>query len=105
MSATNGIIPAKVDCPNYVIEKAKSSRAECKRCDEKIMKDSVRVGIILEGDWGLFTRWQHLECTIFSKEIVGVEAIDGFRELDDNSKADVSQRYTYLYTSVLLVLL
>ena len=28
--ATNDNMPVKVECPNYVIEKAKSSRAECK---------------------------------------------------------------------------
>ena len=93
-------MPVKVECPNYVIEKAKSSRAECKRCDKKILKDSIRVGIILEGDWGLFTRWQHLECTIFNKNIADTDAIDGYRELDASSKADVSKRYTDFYSPV-----
>lgn len=39
-----------------IIEKAKSGRAECKKCGEKIQNKEIRVGIITEGDWGLFTR-------------------------------------------------
>jgi len=32
------------DVPVYVVEVAKSGRAQCKRCDEKIEKKQVRVG-------------------------------------------------------------
>ena len=30
--------------PSYVVEIAKSSRAQCKKCDDKIKKKDVRVG-------------------------------------------------------------
>jgi hypothetical protein len=45
------------------VELAKSGRAECKRCDSFIANKSVRVGVLIDGEWGLFTRWQHLDCT------------------------------------------
>lgn len=32
------------DIPSYVVEIAKSNRAQCKKCDEKIKKKEVRVG-------------------------------------------------------------
>jgi len=36
------------DVPVYVIEVAISSRAQCKRCDEKIEKRQVKVGMDTE---------------------------------------------------------
>lgn len=30
--------------PSYVVEIAKSNRAQCKKCDDKIKKKEVRVG-------------------------------------------------------------
>lgn len=45
-----------VVCPAYILEIAKSGRAECKRCGEKIGAKLPRVGIMIEGDWGLLTR-------------------------------------------------
>lgn len=38
--------------PVYIIEKAKSGRAQCRSCDEKINMKEIRVGVILDGDWG-----------------------------------------------------
>jgi hypothetical protein len=78
--------------PAYCIERAKSGRAECKKCDKKIDKNEVRIGVITEGEWGLFTRWQHLACTVFHKSIREPEALDGFLELDKDGKALVTKR-------------
>ena len=74
--------------PTYVIEKAKSARSECKKCDEKIAKGCIRVGLMVEGQWGLFTRWQHLECTVFHKNLSSkdIELIDGFADLEKEDK-------------------
>lgn len=38
--------------PTYVAEISKSGRAECRKCETKIQKDELRVGVITEGDWG-----------------------------------------------------
>jgi DNA repair protein RAD16 len=74
-----------------VVEKAKSGRAECKKCGEKIPFQNIRIGIISEGDWGLFTRWQHLGCTIFDLQ-TSPEEISGFLELDAAAQTDVRNR-------------
>ena len=47
----------KIPPPQYILELAKSNRAECKRCCRKIEKSQLRVGVINEGEWGLFTKW------------------------------------------------
>ena len=78
--------------PSYVLELAKSARAECRRCDTKIVKDQLRVGVIMEGDYGLFTRWQHLECTVFHKSVNNAQSIDGYIELRDDLKQMVIER-------------
>jgi len=38
--------------PSYVAEVSKSGRAECRKCDNKISKNELRIGVITEGDWG-----------------------------------------------------
>lgn len=52
-------VPVKTETPKsahvpymaeYVLEKAKSGRAECKKCNLKIAKDELRVGVIVQGD-------------------------------------------------------
>lgn len=78
--------------PSYVVELAKSGRAVCRRCDEKIDNKTIRVGVILDGDYGLYTRWQHLHCTVFHKTITSADPLDGFRELSAADKEAVTQR-------------
>ena len=85
-------VPEKA--PSYLIELAKSGRAECKKCDLKIENKALRVGVILEGEWGLFTRWQHLQCTIFHKSVESVEKIDGYKELDVKEREMVASRFS-----------
>lgn len=34
----------------YILELAKSGRAECKKCNLKIAKDELRVGVVVQGD-------------------------------------------------------
>jgi DNA repair protein RAD16 len=77
--------------PTYIVEVSKSGRAECKKCECKIDKKTVRVGVLVEGEWGLFTRWQHLECTVF-RGVEEVESLDGYLELNAEQKAEVAER-------------
>jgi DNA repair protein RAD16 len=79
--------------PTYLVELAKSGRAECKKCDCKIENKSIRIGVTLEGDWGLFTRWQHLSCTIFHESLTNCLAIEGFQELSTHDQAEVQARF------------
>ena len=78
--------------PQYILELAKSGRAECKRCSQKILKSELRVGVISDSMWGLFTKWQHLHCTVFHSSITEAALIDGYFELSDEYKAEVVQR-------------
>lgn len=46
----------------YVIEGARSSRSKCKTCRKKINKDVLRLGILIEGPYGIGYLWHHLTC-------------------------------------------
>jgi hypothetical protein len=78
--------------PVYVVEISKSARALCKRCDEKIMGKVVRVGTIVDGNWGLFTSWLHLDCMVFHKTIEDASLIDGYQELPKESQQLLADR-------------
>jgi hypothetical protein len=39
------------------------------------------VGVITDGNWGLFTSWRHLDCTVFHKSIEDGTLLDGFSDL------------------------
>lgn len=81
-----------LSAPEYIVELAKSGRAECKKCQSKIEKCDLRVGVIIEGDWGVFTRWQHLRCTVFDKSIRNAESLDGYIDLDIESQEKLKER-------------
>jgi hypothetical protein len=51
-----GTEKSSLSLSQLVVERAKSGRAECKKCGEKIANKEIRVGIVTEGDWGIFTR-------------------------------------------------
>lgn len=48
---------------------------------------------MLEGDWGLFTSWQHLACTIFHKSCCSVENIEGYNAMNEKDKEEIRQRW------------
>ncbi|CAM9926846.1 unnamed protein product, partial [Choristocarpus tenellus] len=50
------------------------------RCDEKISKDAVRIGMVVDGTWGPQTQWHHLGCTIF--QVSTPQEVEGFDELE-----------------------
>lgn len=52
-----------------------------RRCDEKISKGALKIGVVTEGTWGPSTQWHHLQCTVF--RITRPEDIVGFSDLDD----------------------
>lgn len=55
------------------------------RCDEKISKDALKVGMVTEGSWGPSTQWHHMQCTVF--QIATAEEVEGFADLDDAIQA------------------
>lgn len=79
--------------PGYVVELAKSGRAMCKKCGDAIGLRTIRIGVVLEGEWGLFTSWQHLECTIFHNSCDSVEKIEGFNTMKESDQAEILKRW------------
>jgi len=83
--------------PSYIVELAKSGRAECRRCDKKISNKELRVGVVIESSMGIFTRWQHLNCTVFHKSIKSVILLDGYFELGKEDQELLRDRVQLLY--------
>ncbi len=54
--------PAEQPLPTYMIEGARSSRSRCKTCRRKIDKGALRLGILIEGPYGVGYMWHHLNC-------------------------------------------
>lgn len=64
----------------YVIEGARSSRSKCKTCRKKIDKDVLRLGVLIEGPYGVGYLWHHLTCA-------------AKRRLDDVEEAYVAEAW------------
>ncbi len=54
--------PSEEEQAPHKIEKARSSRSKCRTCRRKIDKDTLRLGILLEGPYGTGYLWHHLKC-------------------------------------------
>ncbi len=74
------------ELPAFIIEGARSGRAKCKSCRKAIPKGDLRLGILVEGPYGLGHMWHHLECAAkrqFAKveEAYALEAWNFAKEL------------------------
>jgi hypothetical protein len=56
----------------YLIERARSSRSKCKTCRKPIDKETLRLGVLIEGPFGTGYLWHHLECAA-RKQFTSVE--------------------------------
>ena len=54
--------PEEEALPSHRIEAARSSRSRCRSCNKKIQKDTLRLGVLLEGPYGTGYLWHHLNC-------------------------------------------
>lgn len=73
----------------HIIEAAKSGRAACRKCRNKIAKGELRLGVQTEGDYGVSYQWYHLECggEVRAKELES--ALDGYEgEVPERAKLD-----------------
>jgi hypothetical protein len=50
------------ELPPFIIEGARSGRAKCKTCRKAIPKGALRLGILVEGPYGVGHMWHHLTC-------------------------------------------
>ena len=77
----------------FTTEYAKSSRATCQLCSEKIKKDTVRVGTPVKwsgGSYGYINAWQHLICARNKDgEEVSKDDIWGIEDLKDSDQQDL----------------
>ena len=81
-----------IDFP-YSVEPAKSNRASCKVCKQKIDKDALRIGTetMGAGDYTM-TSWRHIECQKNPKR--GLDSLDdlkGFASLTAEQQAAVKK--------------
>lgn len=61
--ATPSETPAEEpELPAYKIEAARSSRSKCRTCRRAIDKGKLRIGILLDGPYGMGYLWHHLTC-------------------------------------------
>ncbi len=106
---------AEEELPPYVIEGARSSRSRCKTCKRKIDKDVLRIGILIEGPYGIGYMWHHLNCA--AKRKLGdveeayaneawneakvpptkVPAIEKLRELQEKAEEKKASRKKFPY--------
>jgi hypothetical protein len=72
----------------YIIEGARSSRSRCKTCRRKIDKGALRIGILIEGPYGMGYLWHHLRCAA-RRQFERVEeayALEAWNEAKDPPK-------------------
>ncbi len=77
----------------YIIEYAKTGRSTCKRCDQRIKKDELRVGHrpLFRGKPG-FRIYKHLHCIVFSSEICTGVDVDGYEDLNNEDIERLEKR-------------
>ncbi|KAH7860640.1 hypothetical protein Vadar_016015 [Vaccinium darrowii] len=76
-----------------VAEYAKSGRSTCKKCDNKIDANTLRLGAVTRDKRGYdVTKWHHLSCFPMDSELVSsTEAIDGFSSLKNGDQETLTK--------------
>uniref|UniRef100_H2Y8F3 PARP-type domain-containing protein n=1 Tax=Ciona savignyi TaxID=51511 RepID=H2Y8F3_CIOSA len=93
---------SKKSLKDFVIQYALSNRSTCKKCEEKIEKDEIRIShkeIDPEKPQvGLIDRWHHVGCFLKRRKELGwddskftADMITGFKALDTEDKATISK--------------
>ncbi len=77
------------DSEPWRVETAKSSRATCRTCGDKIEKGTLRLGEPNEFEGNVSYRWHHLACA--AGRIREPEELEGFDELDDEQQEEVRE--------------
>lgn len=72
---------------DWCVEAAKSGRAKCRTCSEKIAAGDLRLGEKTEYEGHVSYRWHHLECAI--EQICDLARIKGYAELTQEQRASL----------------
>jgi len=102
------------ELPPYQIEGARSSRSKCKTCRKPIQKDTIRLGILIDGPFGQGYLWHHLTCAAkrhfealeeayegrFWTEGLEVPSLDEMRQLAEKQERKQAEKKQTPYVEV-----
>lgn len=77
------------DVTKFTIEASKTSRATCKKCNEKIMTGEVRISSKPEGQGARGLAWHHAKCFMDSSPTTQPQNLVGWESLSDSDKSTV----------------
>lgn len=77
----------------FTAEYSKTSRATCRRCDEKIVKGELRVAHqpLFRGKPGYMV-YRHLQCAVFDASVQVAEDVDGYSDLEPEDFVKLAAR-------------
>jgi DNA repair protein RAD16 len=81
----------------YIVQKAPTARARCRKCSQLVQKGELRVGIPIRhcaGDNGWISAWQHLSCTRITDECDYPYDMQGFANLRPEEQDLVKKEVT-----------
>ncbi|XP_004684961.1 PREDICTED: DNA ligase 3 [Condylura cristata] len=95
--------PSKMAEQRFCVDYAKRGTAGCKKCKEKIVKGVCRIGKVVPNPFsesgGDMKEWYHIKCMFekleraraTTKKIEDLTELEGWEELEDNEKEQISQ--------------
>ncbi|RNF01218.1 putative DNA repair protein [Trypanosoma conorhini] len=81
----------------YIVQRAPTMRARCRKCSQYIVKGELKWGIPIrhaQGEYGWISAWQHLGCTRISLAEAVDDMIYGFENLSTKEKEEVLSEVT-----------
>uniref|UniRef100_A0A452UNS8 DNA ligase n=1 Tax=Ursus maritimus TaxID=29073 RepID=A0A452UNS8_URSMA len=100
---SNKIGPCEMAEQRFCVDYAKRGTAGCKKCKEKIVKGVCRIGKVVPNPFsesgGDMKEWYHIKCMFekleraraTTKKIEDLTELEGWEELEDNEKEQISQ--------------
>uniref|UniRef100_F6Z344 DNA ligase n=1 Tax=Equus caballus TaxID=9796 RepID=F6Z344_HORSE len=95
--------PCEMAEQRFCVDYAKRGTAGCKKCKEKIVKGVCRIGKVVPNPFsesgGDMKEWYHIKCMFekleraraTTKKIEDITELEGWEELEDNEKEQISQ--------------
>ncbi|XP_069917167.1 DNA ligase 3 isoform X2 [Oryctolagus cuniculus] len=100
--------PCEMAEQRFCVDYAKRGTAGCKKCKEKIVKGVCRIGKVVPNPFsesgGDMKEWYHIKCMFekleraraTTKKIEDLTELEGWEELEDNEKEQITQHITDL---------
>ncbi|XP_060059943.1 DNA ligase 3 isoform X2 [Erinaceus europaeus] len=102
--------PCEMAEQRFCVDYAKRGTAGCKKCKEKIVKGVCRIGKVVPNPFsesgGDMKEWYHIKCMFekleraraTTKKIEDLTELEGWEELEDNEKEQISQHIADLFS-------